>query len=522
MDLRFSDDGSKILVVSATNLEKSKLRDGLNLKEDGYIFKKKYKLGIWDGVIHQYKNNIIPVGLWYRVYQICKEFDFSFNLENKDKLNINPNNIDDIRKEVLDFCSSYYDGYINKRTNEKFFPYNHQIESVARLLKYKTSMVEVATSGGKTLILSTMIFYILRNIKADAKFLIIVPSKTLVNQFYDDIKSFSIGSFNENKNPIDIKVKEIMGADEKPRCDEGDVNVYVGTYQSLVKEDESFFKQFYYVAVDEGHQAKCISILKILMKLVKTATYRVGVSGTFPRENTAELLQVMSLLGAIVYRVPAKVLMELGLITTVKIKSLLLNHSDLEFATNVEAIKKRGGGKKAWELEKQYAQNSNKRLEFVLKKTEKIKQNSLLIFHNIEYGKRVYDYLRDNLQDSEVYFISGEVKGKKRNVIKAIMEETTGKKKILVATFGTLSTGVSINAIFNIILLDSFKSDRIITQTIGRALRLHSEKTTAIIYDLVDIFYPNCKTVLVGHYEKRKKDIYIYRSYDFEEKNILL
>ena len=69
---------------------------------------------------------------------------------------------------------------------------------------------------------------------------------------------------------------------------------------------------------------------------------------------------------------------------------------------------------------------------------------------------------------------------------KEIREE--GTTKVLIASFGTLSTGVSINAIFNVIFADSFKSEQIIIQSIGRALRLHEEKKTAIIFDLVDVF----------------------------------
>ena len=54
---------------------------------------------------------------------------------------------------------------------------------------------------------------------------------------------------------------------------------------------------------------------------------------------------------------------------------------------------------------------------------------------------------------------------------------------------GTLSTGVSINAIFNVIFADSFKSEQIIIQSIGRALRLHSDKKKALVFDLVDVYY---------------------------------
>ena len=82
--------------------------------------------------------------------------------------------------------------------------------------------------------------------------------------------------------------------------------------------------------------------------------------------------------------------------------------------------------------------------------------------------------------------------------------------------YGTLSTGVSINAIFNVIFADSFKSEQIIIQSIGRALRLHEEKKTAIIFDLVDVFnFEDPKNILYRHFKEREK-FYIKRKYPYK------
>jgi superfamily II DNA or RNA helicase len=81
---------------------------------------------------------------------------------------------------------------------------------------------------------------------------------------------------------------------------------------------------------------------------------------------------------------------------------------------------------------------------------------------------------------------------------------------------GTLSTGVSINAIFNVIFADSFKSEQIIIQSIGRALRLHSDKEKAIIFDLVDVYDPkNMNNILFRHFKEREK-FYIKRKYPYK------
>jgi superfamily II DNA or RNA helicase len=110
------------------------------------------------------------------------------------------------------------------------------------------------------------------------------------------------------------------------------------------------------------------------------------------------------------------------------------------------------------------------------------------LFHTIEYGQKILAKLQTELPVRDYFYIDGEISGKKREEIKKQMEVTEGNIKVLVASYGTLSTGVSINAIFNVIFADSFKSEQIIIQSIGRALRLHSEKKKANIFDLVDIF----------------------------------
>ena len=97
---------------------------------------------------------------------------------------------------------------------------------------------------------------------------------------------------------------------------------------------------------------------------------------------------------------------------------------------------------------------------------------------------------------------------------KEIREE--GSTKVLVASYGTLSTGVSINAIFNVIFADSFKSEQIIIQSIGRGLRLHSDKDKVNIFDLVDIFdKDDHNNALYRHYKERET-FYEKRKYPFK------
>jgi superfamily II DNA or RNA helicase len=86
-------------------------------------------------------------------------------------------------------------------------------------------------------------------------------------------------------------------------------------------------------------------------------------------------------------------------------------------------------------------------------------------------------------------------------------------KKILVASYGTLSTGVSIKSISHVVFADSFKSESLIIQSIGRALRLFDGKVIATIWDIVDVLDINqMNNTFYRQFEERQR-FYIKRKY---------
>lgn len=214
--------------------------------------------------------------------------------------------------------------------------------------------------------------------------------------------------------------------------------------------------------------------------------------------------------------------MDKGIISTVKIKAILLHHENHKFAEDVFNIKKNGDGQRSWLLEKEYVANSKKRKTFIKNLVDKFQSNSLILFQNIEYGSELYNFLKDNCQKKDVFYIDGTTSIEKREYIKSKMEDTTGNPKILVASFGTTSTGVSIKAISNIIFAQAYKSDQVVRQSIGRGLRLHSEKNKLIVFDLVDIFHADYKTTLWKQYESRRDNIYKKQKYPFDELKVKL
>jgi len=532
MKFRHDKSTEELVVSSATRIEYHQLDLWLTRHVKGYRYMPAFKMGVWNGQQTYFRNGKINLGLWKEAMKGCKEIDMPFILENKEDF---PLNRDVTLEKVQDFCKEFFKFHkVRTKSGEwiQFMPYDHQIESAYKILKNRYCMAEVATSGGKSLIISIVMFYTLKHIDPKAKFLIIVPSITLVTQFYDNIMEYNWGINNlaemrEKKidsilkpeakyTPCDVRVEEVMS--ERPRKYSGtqDANVYIGTYQSLEKWPKEFFHQFHTVITDEAHGAKAKTITTILQKTFKHAYSRFGVSGTFPEDDTCEILTIQAVLGPKITEVSANELKEKGIITPMEIRAVIMNHNDKEFDERIQLIKKGGNGKDAFELEKAYIHISEKRLDFIKKIVEKCESNTLLLFHTIDYGQQILKKLEKELPGRDYYYIDGEISGKKREEIKKQMEVTDENIKVLVASYGTLSTGVSINAIFNVIFADSFKSEQIIIQSIGRALRLHSEKDKANIFDLVDVFDPNnMSNILFRHFKEREK-FYIKRQYPYK------
>jgi len=515
---------SKIILKESTREEYNQLKNVLTPYVKGYRFMPKFRNTSWPGTIDYFHNGNIDFGLWNECYQTCKEYGYPFDILNRKDF---PRDNNITLEKVKDFALDFYKGY-KLPDGKDFIPYDHQIDAVYKMLKNKYCAIEVATSGGKSLIFSTMIFYILKNIKPDAKILLIVPNVSLVSQFYDDILDYNEGFNKENKTPLELNIQEIMS--DKPRKNREDTepNIYIGTFQSLInwgtpELEPDFFNQFTVVANDEAHRAKSASIQTVMKRSYGYADYRIGMSGTYPSEKTSEFLAIEAVTGPIVTKVKAKTLQEKGLISNLKIKSLLLQYDDEEFAQNVVTMKKYGGGKRAFDIEQEYVRNSEKRQIFIGKLVNKFKHNSLVLFHNTQYGTDMYDYLRSNVLDKDFYYIDGSTPNKKRKHILSEMKKTDGRVKILVASFGTVSTGVSVPSLKNVVFTQSFKSPQIILQSIGRILRLHKDKedSHAIVFDLVDQFHSAYKTILYNHYLERKK-MYDKEEYPYQELKVVI
>jgi superfamily II DNA or RNA helicase len=103
-----------------------------------------------------------------------------------------------------------------------------------------------------------------------------------------------------------------------------------------------------------------------------------------------------------------------------------------------------------------------------------------------KHGKILYDMIKDTekLGNRKVFFVHGGTETSDREEIRRIME--IENNAIVVASFGTFSTGINIRNLHNIIFASPSKSRIRNLQSIGRGLRQSEGKEIATLYDIAD------------------------------------
>jgi superfamily II DNA or RNA helicase len=464
MELSLSNNKKFLVIDSCTELEYEQLKSSLTKRIDGWRFHPLVKKKVWDGNISFIKRNKIPSGLWKEVVDICKEYDLPLSINGVTE--IFDTNIDEVtfREWVSDFFSEHPD----------IKPREYQIDAAFKILKYRRCLAELATSAGKTLISFMVIAYLMEKLEKK-KILFIVPNVQLVLQATGDFEQYDF------KSRVQLKVQQIYSGVKIRKSS----NIVIGTYQSLVKKEADYFEQFDVVMIDETHKAKAASIQKITDKCWH-CDYRFGLSGTIPKRGTVDRLTLMSAMGPLVTQVRAAQLQEEGHISNCKVIQLQMEYATDEQKDAFWQLSRNYADRKnLFSLEQNFINQSDKRLDFICKVIGKTNSNSLVLFHKIAYGEKIYNKLRE-ITDKKIYYVDGTISKDIREEFKQRMER--GEDVIIVASYGTFSTGISINKIHNIFFAESFKSEVIIRQSIGRGLRKHHTKSHVKIYDFVDDF----------------------------------
>ena len=442
----------------------------------GYQFVPAYRNRVWDGKIRLYnlQTSQVYLGLLPYIEEFCNEREYKFDYG-------------DPRPDIEDEYSAYHakkfiDSLNIHSRGESIEVREHQLNAYIHAMQKRRALLVSPTASGKSLI----IYLIFRQLHQyqNLKGLIIVPTTSLVEQLYSDFGDYNDGEMTD--------VHRIYQGKEK----ETDKSLTISTWQSLYKMPKEYFHQFDYVIGDEAHLFKAQSLTTILTSCIN-AKYRIGLTGTLDGTKTHKLV-LEGLFGTVKKVISTKELIDKQQLSNFEIKCLVLKHTDEECLkakdyTYLEEI--------------QYLISHEIRNKFIKNLTVSLGKNTLVLYQMVDkHGKILYDMIRETekIGNRKVFFVHGGTDTTDREDIRKIME--IEQDAIVVASFGTFSTGINIRNLHNIIFAMPTKSSIRTLQSIGRGLRQNDGKEIATLYDISDdLRYKKHMNYTLKHFVERTK-----------------
>lgn len=356
----------------------------------------------------------------------------------------------------------------------KLRPY--QVEVVNGLLDEGSGFAICGTGAGKTSMCAALALLLFT---AGLQTIVIVPSSDLVTQTAEAFRQMLDG-FEEF-----LQVGEYSGDSKDINC-----HVVVATWQSL-QNAPHYMSYFGAVIVDEAHGAKAEVIKTLINTHGKHISYRYGVTGTLPKPKTDQYSLKCSI-GRVVKEVPAAWLIANGYLSTVEIEPVETQDDDPDLPD--------------YAAEKDYLAKQEDRLDKiavdVIEQRDKF-GNTMVLVNSITQGQ----LLQEKIPGS-VFLYGGTGKKDRREQYSQYADRDD---LIVIATFGIASTGISIDRIFCLYLVDAAKSFIRCIQSIGRGLRKSGDKNHVHVVDLHSKLKHSRK-----HFRDRKK-YYAEASYPLAE-----
>lgn len=458
----------------------------------GYQFVPAYRNKIWDGKIRLFnlQSYTLYLGLLPYLKEFCSEREYTYEF-------------DETRADLEDEFSIYQakkfaDSLNLQSRNVPIDVREYQLNAFIHAMQNRRALLVSPTASGKSLIIYLLFRQLLDY--QDLKGLIIVPTTSLVEQLYSDFKDYSShNGFNAEEH-----VHRIYQGKEK----QSNKKLVISTWQSLYQLPKEYFQQYDYIIGDEAHLFKAQSLTNIMTSATNTK-YRIGLTGTLDGTKTHKLV-LEGLFGAVEKVISTKELIDKKQLADFAIKCLILKYPD---DVCVES--------KDWSYQQEieYLITSENRNRFIRNLSVSLNKNTLVLYQMVEkHGKILYNLIKEKANERKVFFVHGGVEAEDREKIRSIME--IENDAIVVASFGTFSTGINIRNLHNIIFASPSKSRVRNLQSIGRGLRQSENKDKAILYDIADdLRYKKHMNFTLRHFIERVK-IYTEEKFPFKIYNI--
>jgi len=464
------------------------LNDFFTFEIPGARFMPAYRSRMWDGKARLFNmfNKELPVGLIKYLEDFAKQLEYTID-----------NQIESLGDIVSSEYVKKFAEELNLHSNDKPIEIrDYQIQAVRKGIQGARSLLLSPTASGKSLIIYTLMRYFQKRNKRQ---LIIVPTTSLVEQMY--------GDFQDYASAVDWQASEnchrIYGGKEKSN----EYPVTISTWQSIYKFPKKWFEKFDVVYGDEAHLFKAKSLSTIMNKC-QNAHWRFGTTGTLDGTKTHRLV-LEGCFGPVTKVITTKELMEKGKVAELDITCLLLNHTD----EDKQAMKKM-----KYQDEVDWLVRDHWRNNFISNLTLRCEGNSLVLFQFVEkHGSVLFEMIKGKAGPNRpVYFVYGGTDTEQRENIRALTEKADNA--IIIASYGTFSTGINIKNLHNVVFASPSKSRIRNLQSIGRGLRLGDNKVACNLYDIGDdLSWKSRKNYTLEHLIGRIK---LYNEEGFKYKTV--
>ena len=423
------------------------LHDFFSFTVPGAKFMPSYKNRYWDGKVRLFsiKTNKIYIGLLPYVDEFCRERGFNFEGIN----------------DVIGEKERQPDENFIEELNLPFAPRDYQLDAFRTAVQYGRQLLLSPTASGKSLIIYLLARYY------NKKTIVIVPTTSLVEQMAKDFQDYG---YQEDI----CKIYSGQPVFDAP--------ITITTWQSFAKAPKEVMQSFDVVVGDEAHLFKAQTLKGILEKM-KTTAIRIGTTGTLDGSE-CHRLQLEGMFGPVKKVISSYQLMEEGTIAKINIQCVILRHTKQK--------------KMTYQEEMDYLCSSEERNKFITNLVSSLKGNTLVLFQYVEkHGEVLYPMLDGRVKD--LHYVFGGTDTEDREKVRELVEKSNDS--VILASYGTFSTGINIKKIDNVVFASPSKSRIRNLQSIGRGLRKADGKDSMRLFDIADDL--QCDNFTLRHLKER-------------------
>ena len=485
-DLIISKKNDVYLTVETDKGIARELSDFFTFEVPGAKFMPQYRNRMWDGKIRLFsiQTGEIYFGLLSYIEEFAKRNDIEIEYKEgvKDEERLRDGELDTFIGRVSPQ---------SKGQNIQIRDY--QMAALDYAIRNNRSLLLSPTASGKSLIIYILSVWYAS--KTESNILILVPTTSLVEQMHSDFLDYG---FKES-----MMQKIYQGYSKnitKP--------ITISTWQSVYKMQKKWFDQFSCILGDEVHIFKSKSLTGIMNKMVN-CKYRHGFTGTLDGTQTHRLV-LEGLFGSVNKVTTTKELMDSDTLAKLSVECIVLRYpdADCKYMKNL-----------SYQDEVDLIVRDERRNKFIVDLTKHLTGNTLVLFQFVEkHGDVLHTMINTSLTDRKVFYVYGGTDTQTREEIRSITEKE--KDAVIVASYGTFSTGINIRNLHNIVFASPSKSRIRVLQSVGRALRLGDNKVSARLVDIADDFtYKGKQNFTLRHFMERI-NIYNEEEFDYDIKQI--